>query len=271
MSSGAWAWWSGWATAVAVLLLRPDPRWVLARRLGRGRLVDRPRWLLPAVAAVLAPLAGVVLNAGAGLARMVLVITATLVALFALGRIRAGRLRAAHDRRRAEVAETVDLLAAELRSGAIPARVVLSLAADLPVLAPVARVAELGGDVPGALRDAAGVPGAEALGEVAAAWQVAERSGAPVSAVLDRVVARLRDDAEVRDEVRAGVAPARATARLMAVLPLVGLGLGAGGGGDPIGAITGSPIGAIVVSVGAALACLGVAWIDRVATAAEDD
>jgi len=95
-------------------------------------------------------------------------------------------------RRRARVLETCDQLAAELSSGQAPPRALRHAAMTWPDLAPVAAAAQLGGEVPAAWRTVAERPGADSLRSVAAAWQVAERSGAGLALVLDRISDALR-------------------------------------------------------------------------------
>ena len=162
-------------------------------------------------------------------------------------------------------------MAAELRAGIIPQRVLAGLAPDFAFLGSAAHAAELGGDVAEALRAAAAEPGGELLAELASAWFVAERSGAPLARVLDRLEETARDDHEIEREVQSGVAPARATGRLMAVLPVLGLSLGAGLGGDPVALLTGTVPGALCLAAGSACACGGLGWINRIAASAEAD
>jgi tight adherence protein B len=64
-------------------------------------------------------------------------------------------------------------------------------------------------------------------------------------------------------------APARATARLMAFLPLIGIVLGTTLGADPIRVLTGTTIGVACWGSGLALACVGVWWIERLVRAVE--
>lgn len=273
------------AAGTAVLLWLPPRGWVVALRLGgpatagpagpaaggaadllrrlRPRRTGPGRWV-PAVAAVcaapwlvtspvtallLATLGGVSVQ-GWGLA----------------ARARAGRAAAALS---AEVAVGVELLAAELRTGVVPAAALRSAADDLPLLAPAAEVSRRGGDVPAALDAAAAAPGAADLVHLAAAWRVAERSGAPVAQVLDHVVEALRADQDLAREVRAECAAARATARVLAILPLLGLGLGSGLGGDPVHVLTATLPGVVCLAAGSALALAGLAWVDRITGRAE--
>jgi tight adherence protein B len=255
-------------TASAVLLRRPPGRWVAQHRLGlqvQHRPVSR-LVVIPAGAALLMTGAGFI---GVSGPHVVLVLTATGVAAFGLRQWRAERRRRRLRERRIQVSEAIGLMSAELRGGILPQRVLTGLAAEFDFLVPAAHAADLGGDVSAALRVAADQTGAELLGELAGAWLVAERAGAPLSRVLDRLEETARDDLEIEREVESGLAPARATGRLMAVLPVFGLALGSGMGGDPVAVLTGTLPGVLCLAAGCALACAGVAWVERIAAGAE--
>lgn len=196
-------------------------------------------------------------------------ITLVGLATFGAHQLRRSRMHQEMRLRRGQVADLLGLMAAELRAGMLPAMVLADLADDFEFLRPAARAAELGGDVVAVLREAALRPGHETLSELAAGWQVAEQSGAPSAQVLARLESAVREQRDVDREVQAGVAPARATGRVMAVLPVVGLLLGSGIGGDPVAVLTESWVGFVSASCGCALACAGVEWIERIAMAAE--
>jgi tight adherence protein B len=255
-------------TALAVRLRWPDGRsWV------RSRLDDAPVrpavgwWLAAGLALVAVVAPWVPRPSGTG---VVLLLTIAAVGWFAATQVRRSRQRSDVVRRRAEVVELVGLMAAELRAGVLPHRMLAGLAADFPVLDPAARAATMGGDVVGALRDASLLPGRELLRDLAGAWWVSDRSGAPLASVIERLEQSARTDREIAREVESGVAPARATARLMAALPVMGLLLGSGMGGDPAAVLTGTWIGVGCLAAGSGLACAGVAWIERIAVAAGD-
>ena len=188
-----------------------------------------------------------------------------MLALFVLRQVRLARSRAASLHTRAQVIAALDLLAAELRAGILPHQAIEALADDAPVAAPGRRGRRpwrrRGGRAAGRR---ARSPGAGALADLAGAWHVAERAGAPLADVLDRVATAARDEAEVDREVQAEAAPARATGRLMAVLPVLGLSLGAGMGADPVHVLTGTVVGASCLAGGLALACAGIVWVDRI-------
>lgn len=252
------------AGVVAIMLARPPGEWVLRIRLGPStepRPGGRPVGALVRIAFVAVVVVAVATS------RVSLVIVATTAvgaAWFALRQAGLSRSRSASARTRGETIAALDLLAAELRAGILPRRAIEALADDAPSLRPAAVATSHGGDVVTALRAASTDPGAHALADLAAAWHVAERAGAPLAQVLDRVATAVRDDAEVDREVRAEAAPARATGRLMAVLPVLGLSLGFGMGADPVHVLTGTVVGASCLAGGVALACAGVLWVERI-------
>jgi tight adherence protein B len=183
----------------------------------------------------------------------------------------ASRLRRRrHEAREAAVTagrlqESCELLAAELRAGR-PAGTALDRTAEAwPTLAPVARAHAVGAPVPEALRDVARTPGAERLVLVAAAWEVAHRTGHGLADALDRVARSLRADRATDRLVAAELASARATARLVAALPVPVLLVGSGVGGDPWRFLLGTTAGLVCLAGGLGLLLAGLAWIEAVA------
>jgi tight adherence protein B len=122
-----------------------------------------------------------------------------------------------------------------------------------------AGAAARGGDVGQALTTGPCPPDAAApLAALAAAWRVAERTGAPTADVLDRLAAGLRADAQVQDARDAALAAPRATARLLVALPLAGLALGAAVGADPLRVLVATGPGRFCGAAG--VACTAAAW-----------
>jgi tight adherence protein B len=259
-------------TVVAFLLAKPPGRWSVGVRLGpRRKATFVParllrRWTSSAFAIVAA--AAVVVLAGS-----VPHVVAGLTAVGVVGvwtRLRRNTREAAVRRQRGQqVSEIVDFLAAELGAGMLASQALQHLAGDLNLLDGAASASRLGGDVAGALRASSRQPGAEALEELASAWEVSERSGAPMARVLERLGDGMRDEREAQREVMAGLGPARATARLMAVLPVFGVGLGMSMGARPLDVLIGTVAGSLCLAAGTALACAGVWWVDRIAARAE--
>ncbi|MFT4298765.1 MAG: type II secretion system protein [Aeromicrobium sp.] len=262
-----WAAWASLAAGCWVTLLRPEPAWLVRHRLGGP--CGTIRWPLLVVALAVAPVLPVALRLVEGVAALIVVATGAAVAAFSVSQVRRSHRRTQARRCHREVAEIVDVLAAELRAGVLPHQGLATVAADLDLVVPAARAAAAGGDVPEVLRSVARAPGCAGLAAVAAAWQVSEECGAPLSAVLDRVARAQRFETELSDEVSASLEPARATGRLLAVLPVFGLLLGAGLGSDPVRVVTTTLPGALCLAAGALLACLGVRWIDATADRAE--
>ena len=258
------------ASALALLLARPPGGWVLQTRLG-PRTARRPEGQQVGPLVRIALVATIVVAAVATSRFSLVIVAATAVGavLFLLRQVRISRDRSASVRNRSQTIAALDLLAAELRAGILPRHAIEALADDAPSLRPAAAAAAHGGDVVAALRAASAEPGASALADLAGAWQVAERAGAPLAHVLDRVASAVRDDAEVDRDVQAEAAPARATGRLMAVLPVLGLSLGAGMGADPVRVLTGTVVGASCLAGGVLLACAGIVWVDRIVSSVD--
>jgi tight adherence protein B len=257
---------AAWCAGAAVLLLvRPGPRPGSLTAVGR-RATRRGRaaWTRALVAAAVAVVA-------AGSPR--LVVLAVVAGSAGVGGSRI--LRARRDRRLAQtvsarVLETCEQLASDLSAGQPPATALDRAASEWPVLAPAAEAFRVGSDVPAAMRVLAGRPGARDLRLVAAAWQVAHRTGRGLGEAVDRVAEDLRAAAATRRVVEGELASARATARLVAALPVLALLMGSGAGGDPWGFLVGHPVGLGCLAGGLAFGLAGLAWIEAIARDADD-
>ncbi|WP_404830817.1 type II secretion system F family protein [Streptomyces albidocamelliae] len=189
------------------------------------------------------------------------------------------RVRLAHqegcarERRADAVIALCGALAGEVRAGRQPGEALLRSARDSGGLgearSAVVAAARFGGDVPGSLAAAARQPGAEGLRGLAACWRVAVDQGAGLAAGLDRLDAALRAERDQRADLRAQLSGARATAVLLAALPVLGLLLGAAMGADPLHVLlhTGAGLGCLVT--GAVLEAAGTWWATRIVRGAE--
>ena len=171
----------------------------------------------------------------------------------------------------ARVLDTCEQLAAELASGQPPGAALSRAAVDWPALAPVAEAFRVGTDVPAALRTVASRPGAGDLRLLAAAWQVAHRTGQGLAGAVDRVARELIAARATGRVVQGELASARATARLVAVLPAVALAMGSGVGGDPVGFLLQTPAGWLCLALGLVFGLSGLWWIEALARDVDSD
>ncbi|GAA1740936.1 type II secretion system F family protein [Microcella frigidaquae] len=153
--------------------------------------------------------------------------------------------------------------------------------ADATVAAVGARVAQ-GDAVPVALVEVAlrvvasrsrratvaGADGLAAWRSTAAAWRVAETSGAPLAPALRAFAEGLRDREAARRDIRIALAGPRSTASIVLLLPAIALLLALLMGVDLVGALA-SPLGAAALVAGGALVVVARRWMRRLLRAAE--
>jgi len=166
---------------------------------------------------------------------------------------------------RAGLIELADALSAELRAGAAPREAMHRAARDQPCFALVAAAARSPvGDVESALREVSTLAGAGAAADLATAWVVCEAAGGRLAAPVARLAGAWRDEEQVRREVRAQLAGPRATAVLLAGLPLVGLAMGAALGAHPVAMLRQPSIALPVLVPGVFLQAAGLLWTARI-------
>ncbi|MGH3775181.1 MAG: type II secretion system F family protein [Pseudonocardiaceae bacterium] len=241
----------------------------LGRRPVRAQVVATgPDWLKQRYLLLVALAAGcgaLLAGPGGGLAAAMVIGTAT-------ARWRAGRDRRAAAMTATGLSDALGVLVAELRAGAHPSDAATA-AADGPAdatraLSAVAAAARLGGDVPTVLRSAGPVQLSSWLGRIADAWSLADRYGIPLADLLDAVRSDTEQRVRFAADVEARLAGPRATAVVLAGLPLLGLALGHAMGAAPLQVLSQTPAGQGLLVVGTGLACAGVLWSARLVSGA---
>lgn len=185
-----------------------------------------------------------------------------------------GRWRLQHERRqRHQQREAAILwvlaLAGELRAGSEPLRAVGVCTRRHGVAHRAARAARVGGDVAAALRADAEASGARILTSVAGAWDVAQRTGAGMADVLESMADGYRKTIEVQRTLEVELASPRASARMMSLLPAIGVLLAMALGADPIRWLTTTPLGIGCLVAGVGLNVAGFVWINGIVTRLE--
>ena len=175
------------------------------------------------------------------------------------------------EREQARAVEACTVLSAELRAGrsaaiALEAAAAVASGGTAAGLRAAAAAASLGGDVATALvasTSSSAVP--ELLRGLAACWAVCAGTGSGLAAAVERLGEAQRAAAEQRRAVEVELAGPQATARLLALLPVVGLLLAAGLGAAPLDFLLGTTPGRVCLVLGLLLELLGLRWTARLA------
>ena len=161
------------------------------------------------------------------------------------------------------VATVAQRLAVLLGAGVAPSSALAHVREtdDDAVLEAAVAAAEAGGDVAVAIcRAAASEPAADAWQAVAAAWSVSSAVGAPLASTLRTMAESFRDVGRLQRELVVALAGPRATARLVALLPVVAVGFGVLLGFDTLRVLFATPIGIGCLVSGVILLLAGSRW-----------
>ena len=171
-------------------------------------------------------------------------------------------------RRRSSIIELCDAMAAELSAGRTPDE---AFTAAAVVLDPHVseELLSLPRPPPDHLHELAALPGAEGLRLLAACWRVGSERGGTLATVLDGLASALRDEEAQRQDVSVQLAGPRATARLLAALPLLGLAMAAALGAHPVPFLCTTLPGLTCLITGTALNITGLYWTRHLAKSAE--
>ncbi|MGE2834115.1 type II secretion system F family protein [Mycobacterium sp. SMC-4] len=193
-------------------------------------------------------------------------------ALTATISVRGRRRRAAAERARdAQTLQgALDVLVGELRVGAHPVAALGTAARESRgrignALHAVAGRAMLGADVAAGLR----VEGARSASpghweRLAVCWDLAHTHGLAIATLVQAAHRDIAERERFRGRVEAGMAGARATAAILAGLPVLGVFLGHAIGAEPVTFLVSEPAGGLLLLVGVALICAGLLWSDRI-------
>ncbi|SEP27884.1 type II secretion system F family protein [Trujillonella endophytica] len=232
--------------------------WPAGRSRGRLPAVRRPvAWgsRLPAVAAAAAALAAATTSTP-----LVAVLAAACVGGAVLARQRSRR-EEVEEQRVDALTEALGALAAELRSGramADAAAAAGAACADPAGADALVRAVRAPASVPAAGPDAGA--GEVAVARLASAVRLSVRTGCSLAAVTGAVEDDLRARRRHRLELRTALAGPRASAALLAGLPVLALLMGSGVGADPWGVLTTTGSGQVLLVVGVALEGAGLLW-----------
>ncbi len=180
------------------------------------------------------------------------------------------------NRRRDSAAENqalqsaMDVLIGELRVGAHPVRAFTVAAAETngtvaTAFRAVAARARLGADVAAGLRGAGRFSTLPTQWDrVAVCWQLAAQHGLGMSVLMRAAHRDIAARQRFSTQVTAKLAGARATATILAALPVLGVLLGQLIGAEPLRFLLGGGAGGWLLMTGTVLVCVGLLWSDRI-------
>ncbi|HWF70166.1 MAG TPA: type II secretion system F family protein [Mycobacterium sp.] len=249
------------ALSAALLVSPASPRQRLARP-------DRSRTRLsPRVAGWCA---GCAVAGGAVLLPLTTVLaTVVLAATGGLRYRRRRRSRRGMDEGR-QLETAIDVLVGELRVGAHPAQA-FAVAADEtagPVAdscRAVAARARLGADVTAGLRSVAETSALPAQWDrLAVCWELASEHGLAISTLMRAAQRDIAERQRFSGHVTSAMAGARATAAILAGLPMLSVLFGQLIGADPAAFLLAGHAGGWLLVIGVTLVCGGLLWSDRI-------
>lgn len=163
---------------------------------------------------------------------------------------RRGRISKRTRREREAAKHLIGMLAADLRAGSPPSKVLSQAASLISQQDPVCRQ----------------------IGQrVCTVRSIAERAGVPAAQLLDQLAVDLRAQARNSAALNAQTAGTVASARMLAGLPLAAVMLGEAIGAHPVALLTHTAVGAACVAVAVALQLLGLMWTRRIEHSARSE
>lgn len=207
--------------------------------------------------------------AAASVVGVAVALATSIVVATAMWRMRSRRRAQAADVDQRMLLGALETVIAELRVGNHPAEACAVAAQETEGPAAdafrvAAARARLGGSAADGLRGAAPDPLGAHLERVAAAWAVSDRHGLALAELLSATRTDLLGRLRLRARTEAGLAGARATATVLAGLPVLGVALGQAMGAAPLAVLLGGGLGGALLVFGTGLACAGLLWTDHI-------
>ena len=132
------------------------------------------------------------------------------------------------------------------------------------MLKAAAATARLGGDVERTLRDLRQPLVGTAVDQLARAWHVSAKHGVALADVLDATRRDLDQRAAFGRQVQARMAGPRASAAVLAGLPVFGVLLGELSGARPLHTLVATTAGQVLLVLGAGFLAVGLWWTKRI-------
>ncbi|MEE2855438.1 MAG: type II secretion system F family protein [Actinomycetota bacterium] len=249
--------------SLALIVVRPSPR---------RRLSPSPQRWLPPVG-----LRGArCVAAGVGCIAMIVLPLTTVLCAAVVGATAGLRYRRRRRGRRATaeghaLQAALEVLVGELRAGSHPVRAFCVAADDSAgavavSMRSVAARARLGADVAAGLAAAARYSALPMHWErLGLCWRLASDNGLGIATLMRAAQRDIAERQRFSARVSSSLAGARATAAILAALPVLGVLLGQLIGARPLSFLLGGRAGGWLLLVGSALACIGLLWSDRIA------
>ncbi|OBH49115.1 type II secretion system F family protein [Mycobacterium sp. E2479] len=249
--------------SLALIVVRPSVR----RRLSASRHRRLPTAGLRGITCV---------AAGIGCTAVIALPLTTVLSIAVVGATAGLRYRRRWRIRRATaeghaLQSVLEVLVGELRAGSHPVRAFCVAADDTTgavaiSLRSVAARARLGADVASGLAAAARHSALPTHWErLALCWRLASDNGLGIATLMRAAQRDIAERQRFSARVSSSMAGARATAAILAALPVLGVILGQLIGARPLPFLLGGHAGGWLLLVGSALACVGLLWADRIA------
>ena len=162
-------------------------------------------------------------------------------------------------------------LSAELRAGCAPTEALRRAGGTPPLWPRALAAAHFGEPVDGGLIEDAKSDSEISLQlrQLAACWNVGVTRGSSLALSVERLALSIRAQQELRSTLRNELSAPRATSRMLALLPLIGILMSYLLGANPIGWFLGSPAGLVVFATAVALTVVGALWTRRIVNQVE--